>query len=199
MTDDDDVILESLRTRLKAEKLDRPPCASRVEVEVFEKAIGLALPAFYKRLLTEVANGGFGPGFGLVGIPPSGHVDDDLGGNLRDAYLAGRSCQQPEWRTPCGLLPLCNWGCGIFSFIDCLSEVGRVVTDEVFENRIEFTETSPSLAGWLAAWLSGVDLDAAMHRVVGYREILNPFTKQPISFPVRERIGRRLDFEDRTS
>jgi len=195
----DDRVLESLRARLRADGLPYPACASPAEVEVFEGAVGFSLPAFYRRLLTEVANGGFGPGFGMVGIPPSGHIEDDLSGDLREFYLAGRAQPELEWRTPCGLLALCSWGCGVLSYVDCFSERAAVVTNEASENRIEFTETSPSLADWLAAWLSGVDLKAAMHRVVGHRQGVNPFTKEPISIPILERLGRRLDFNGRWS
>jgi hypothetical protein len=82
--------------------------------------------------------------------------------------------------------------------VDCSSDVGAVVTDELlFGDQVEFTETSPALSSWLADWLSDIDLEAAMHRIVGYREGINPFTKQPIKIPLRERLGRRLDMRER--
>jgi len=192
----DDELLNLLTLRVRTAGAERP-CATMSEIADFERAVSLALPTFYKRLLTEVGNGGFGPAYGLLGIPPNGYSDEDVGQDLRDAYLEGRACPETAWRTPRGLIPLCNWGCGVWSYIDCLSDRGAVVTDDLFEDRLEYTETSDALADWMAAWVRGEDLDAAMHRVIGQREGINPFTKQPITMPVRERIGKRLDLDGR--
>jgi hypothetical protein len=190
----EDLLLEQLKARLDGEGQNR--VVTVAEVKSFEQSTGLQLPPFYVRLLTEVANGGFGPGFGLIGIPP--YVDDDLRSDLREAYLEGRACDDVALRNPEGLLYLCSWGCAIYSYVDCTSATGPVVTDELlFGDQLEFTETSPGLAMWLADWLSGVDLESAMHRVTGYRDGTNPFTRQPIKIPIRERVGRRLDMSSR--
>jgi hypothetical protein len=191
---DEDLLLARLGERI--DDAHRCPVATAEDVKSFAQATGLALPPFYTRLLTEVANGGFGPGFGLIGIPP--YFDDELRSDLSEAYLEGRGSHDPALRNPDGLLYLCSWGCGVHSYVDCSSAVGAVVTDELlFGDQVEFTETSPALSIWLADWLSGIDLETAMHRIVGYREGINPFTKQPIKLPMRERVGRRLDMRDR--
>jgi hypothetical protein len=190
----DDALLEELRQRLASEdgsRVHRPATASAVAR--FESDVELVLPTFYKRLLTEVANGGFGPGFGIIGIPPDGYVDDDLGGNLLEAYLEGRKCEELPWRMPRGFLPLCNWGCGSFSLIDALSPDAAVVTEDVLEDRIEYTETAPALALWLERWLSGAKLEDEMYEITGHRRGINPFTRQPMDFPLRRRIGRKID------
>ena len=196
---DDDVVLERIRARIAGLR-DRSACgpATTSEIASFEGLVDLRLPRFYARLLTEVGNGGFGPGYGIIGIPPNGCVDDDLrASNLAEAYLSGRRCDERGWRTPRGLLPLCNWGCGIFSYVDALSDDAAVVTDEVLQDGIEFTETAPSLAAWLSDWLDGVNLEEEMHEIVGYREGVNPFTNQPHRFPVRRRRGARVDVASR--
>jgi hypothetical protein len=41
-----------------------------------EKRLGFALPTFLRRLYLEVGNGGFGPGYGLLGIGKNGSHDD---------------------------------------------------------------------------------------------------------------------------
>lgn len=192
----DDDVLNMLTLRVRTTGADRP-CATISDMTDFEREVGLILPTFYKRLLTEVGNGGFGPAYGLLGVPPNGYSDEDVGPNLRDAYLEGRACPELPWRTPRGLIPLCNWGCGVWSYVDCLSDRGAVVTDDLFEDRLEYTETCDALADWMAAWVHGEDLDAAMYRVIGQREGINPFTKQPIAIPIRERIGKRLDLTGR--
>jgi hypothetical protein len=191
---DEDRLLERLQARLDDNRRHRT--ATAVEVKSFEQATGLRLPAFYARVLTEVANGGFGPGFGLIGLPP--YVDDDLRTDLQAAYLEGRACDDLSLRTPHGILYLCSWGCGTYSYLDCTSPLGSVVTDELlFGEQLEFTDTSPALSVWLDDWLSGVDLETAMHSIVGYRDGTNPFTREPIKIPIRERVGRRLDMRDR--
>jgi hypothetical protein len=194
---DDGQLLEALRVRIRCDATAVSPCATLAEVEDFQRVADLTLPAFYVKLVTEVANGGFGPGCGLIGIPPGGYVEADLREDLLNAYLHGRVCPDLAWRTPRGLLALCTWGCAIYSYVDCLTELGAVVTDEVFDDRIEYTETASSLAGWFADWLSGHVLEAAMHEVIGYREGTNPFTKEPIKIPRTVRIGKRLNFADR--
>ena len=197
---DEDVLVARIRAKVAAssERPLRAPATAN-EIADFEAAVDLRLPQFYVRLLTEVGNGGYGPGFGIIGIPPTDYVDEDLraGNNLAEAYLSGRRCDERAWRTPRGFLPLCNWGCGTFSHVDALSEDAVVVTDQVSDDRLEYTETAPSLAGWLSDWIAGVDLGGAMYEIVGYRDGVNPFTKAPLRFPLRRLRGRRVDVDGR--
>lgn len=190
-------MLRLLRVRVEAGARVCPSAATATDIAEVERALGLRLPAFYVRLLTEVANGGFGPGFGLIGIPPHGFIDDDLGGNLVETYLQGRACEDLAWRTPRGLLHLCNWGCGTFSYVDTLSASAAVVTHDVLEDRVEYTETSVALAEWLSDWVAGVNLEDAMYETIGDRDGINPFTKKPMKIPIRRRLGRRLEFATR--
>jgi|SRR5688572_17066529 len=195
---DESALLHQLRDRIAGgeRREDHPPATMSAIAEA-ERVLGLRLPQFYVRLLTEVANGGFGPGYGILGIPPDGFADQDAGGTVVDGYLRGRAGGDPAWRTPRGLLYLCNWGCGAFSYVDALSPAATVVSDETFADRVEYIETAPSLAGWLSDWLSGVDVEASMREVVGQREGVNPFTGKPHSFPISRPRGRRLDFAER--
>jgi hypothetical protein len=52
-----------------------PPPVNRQAVTAAEDRLGFALPSLLARLWAEVANGGFGPGYGLFGLE-GGHVDD---------------------------------------------------------------------------------------------------------------------------
>jgi len=77
--------LESLIARIKARVADPlravdaatwiepmprvSPYATAAEVDAAEVALGFAIPALLRRLYTEVANGGFGPSYGLEGVP----------------------------------------------------------------------------------------------------------------------------------
>lgn len=68
------------RTRLRA--------ATREEIEEAEFKIGSPLPPILALLLRDVANGGFGPGDGLLGVGHGGHKYNgaDLNLNLPDLY-----------------------------------------------------------------------------------------------------------------
>lgn len=76
------------------------------------------LPALLKRLLLEVANGGFGPGYGLIGV---GDGYPDFGnGSLENIYAKSHAkygsfrivIEEPH------VVPFCNWGCAIYSCLD---------------------------------------------------------------------------------
>jgi hypothetical protein len=138
-----------------------PPPATPAQLERAEASLGLAVPDALRRLYGEVANGGFGPGYGLVPIermvaeyqelcevmPPTGH----------------------PW--PVGLLPVIHhdpdW--------DCVeASTGRVVAfdwEEVDEDIDEpqfaraFRELAPSIEAWLEEWVASpnpAERDAAM-------------------------------------
>jgi len=57
----------------------------------------------------NVGSGGFGPGYGLLGV---GSAHEGESENIVDAW----SSFALDRRT---LLPLCTWVCAIYSFIDC--------------------------------------------------------------------------------
>ena len=56
--------------------------ASPDELEVAERSLGFPLYSFHRRLLAEVADGGFGAGFGIYGVGADGYRDEQLGGGL---------------------------------------------------------------------------------------------------------------------
>lgn len=68
------LFLDDYRRRLLKEWGREPfrPVVDRADVTELEKKIGFELPRILVRVLTEVSNGGIGPGDGLFGIPPNG-------------------------------------------------------------------------------------------------------------------------------
>lgn len=124
MTDDE--VLAKVCARAVAEARGPLwPVATSAHVERAELRLGFALPTFYRRMVTEVANGGFGLWGGLIGIPPDGYVDRDLGESNVD--LQSRAAEDEFDRLPYGLLFLCNWWCAKYSFLDprCSSSTRR--------------------------------------------------------------------------
>ncbi len=198
----DDEVLEFIRTRIATDTSRGPQRIARLsDIADAERVFRFELPPFYVRVLTEVANGGFGPGCGIIGVPPEGFQDSDLDASLTEAYVRGRATEEVGYRQPRGLIHLCNWGCAIFSYLDCEARPARVVTHAPrahgLAEGLEYTESSPSLATWLEAWALGVNVGAEMYEIVGHREGINPFTKMPIRLPKARLKGARIDFSSR--
>jgi hypothetical protein len=103
------------------ERLPRPVRASVDAVEECEAVLGRRLPALLRRLYLEVGNGGFGPGYGILGVR-DGHRDD-TGRTSVDLYRAWRG----TWPQRTGTrLAVCHWGCAIYSLVDCADPDGQM-------------------------------------------------------------------------
>jgi hypothetical protein len=131
----DEAIVAAIRRRLQAKITDMGRASSSglspgdsVEIANDEKRLGFPLPPLMKRIYVEIGNGGFGPGYGLIGL--TNGVPDDSGNTAPDIYgqLRGADRDDPNWRWPQALLPICHWGCAILSCVDC--------TDSSFRMRI---------------------------------------------------------------
>jgi len=124
-----------------------------------EKDLGFQLPDLLKRLYLEVGDGGFGPGYGMFGAKSGHHLSDEPF-TLAEIYHTNHNGDWPDM-----LVPICDWGCIIWSCIDCSHENYPVVmmfwdwTDPetgkechgYLSEGIEFRE-------WIEAWADGVDL-----------------------------------------
>ena len=128
------------------------PASPEAIVEA-ERALGYPFPRLLRRLLLEVGNGGFGPGYGVIGV--RGGATDPYGRTLLDAYREFHSLRRAESLSD-ALLPLCDWGCGIVSFVDCASAHGDMwacdpnpgVEDDTFRQPLTLVE-------WFAGWVDG--------------------------------------------
>lgn len=95
------------------------PPATPEQIATTEAALGFALPPLFKQILAEIGNGGFGPGYGLFGVD-GGHPDYDHK-SMAEVYA---QTQSPTAHgdfplLPEKIVPVCNWGCGIYSCLDC--------------------------------------------------------------------------------
>lgn len=127
-----------------------------------ERQLGFAIPTLLAQIYTGVGNGGFGPGYGLLGL--QGGALDDLGHDAITLYCLYRQTDptDPDWAWPVGLLPICHWGCAIYSCVDCAQADSPV---RVFDPNAHngawtrcFIPHKNSLESWLSAWVSGVSL-----------------------------------------
>jgi len=149
---------DSLRTK------SLPSVATVASIVAAESAIGLKLPPLLCRMYTDIANGGFGPGYGLIGV--AGGATDDIGNSLVDLYSGSQSAQFrkrfPTW--PTGIVRFCYWGCAMYSAIDCLTpnyavyhfEPNPDEADLGFANCL--IPHNRSFDEYVAAWLDDHDL-----------------------------------------
>ena len=156
-TSDEMTLIERLR-----EKAPGRQTATPAQIEAAEAQLKQRLPELLREVYIEVGSGGFGPGD--AGLFP-----------LASALLPGR------------LYPLCDWGSGILSALDCTKPEAPVIRidpnmpkadvpvrvpealhfDRAAEVKSACWVESPSLAQWLTDWLDGQPLFYAAYRGAG--------------------------------
>lgn len=164
--------IHRLRDRLAADPLSRdvmgnafralPPTSPAAVVRA-EAALGFALPSTLRAIYLDVANGGFGPGYGIMGV--EGGFTDDRKMTVVDryrAFLAPDACD-PGWQWKPSWLPFCHWGCGIYSIVDAgernavsfidpgSKDIGAPMSSVVLPHKDTLDE-------WLDDWMNGRDL-----------------------------------------
>ncbi|MEU8007189.1 SMI1/KNR4 family protein [Catellatospora sp. NPDC049111] len=118
MTEDE--LLDLLRARVAAAPAWRGPVelATPGAIAEAEHLIGLPLPPLLRRIYLEVANGGFGPRDGVLGVGENAWSDD--GGDIVDHY--GDFSSAPGH--PRGLVPVYEVGCAIWWLLDFRDPAG---------------------------------------------------------------------------
>ncbi len=157
------------------------PPATEEHLRLSEEAMGFPYPSLLRTLYLRVANGGFGPAYGLVGAfcgyADAMHKEKQHKYILRDSIVYPsfpeemtfidieqyeKQYSEPKqvyldpqvW--PMHFILLCNWGCGYFSFLH--ARTGHVYY--VGEGYL-FHQTD-SLEEWFEHWLRGENLEQVM-------------------------------------
>jgi hypothetical protein len=169
----DDELIAELNGRRKAGqqlcadsphfKADFAPL-SKASVVKAEKRLGFQLPTLLRRLYTEVANGGFGYSYGLLGL--SGGMLNEDDNDAVSQYLMYRKPDpdDPYWQWPSSLLPAMHLGCAMYHCIQCDSNAAAVTWFEPNPHcdgetwDTSFIPFAPTLAEYLSVWLSGSDV-----------------------------------------
>jgi hypothetical protein len=136
-----------------------PGPAHEAWLATIEGRLGVALPPALRRVYLEVADGGFGPGEGLL---PLAHVASQYE-ELRSPGM------MPDGRSwPVGLLPLVSMDPGW----DCVeASTGRLVAfdPEELDERVSdrrwaaaFRELHPSVEAWLTDWVGSKTQEEVM-------------------------------------
>lgn len=99
------------------------------------------LYAFPARLYLEVGNGRFGPGYGISDVNRLIRAREDY-------------CPNPESTVPPALIWIYEFGCDIWSLVDCRERAGRMwVWDGNREHGSELFQQDQTLTDWFALWL----------------------------------------------
>jgi hypothetical protein len=153
------------RPRVKNTYPRRPARVATVaQLRDTESQLGFHLPPLLWRIYAEVGNGGFGPGYGLIG--GVGGAVDDRGDTIVAAYQGrvGPDPQDPTWHWPAQLVPLVSWGgavytCGNFALTDCpLIEFDPGRAERRAPMSQAFITHDRTLHQYLEAWISGHDV-----------------------------------------
>ena len=157
------------------------PVASKGDLLKAEAELGFVLPPLLAKLLLEVSNGIAGFSYDLMGLQ-GGCASDS--GTLVDAYLSFRSSddyQTGPWKA--GLLPFCNWGCAIYSCVDCADSSYPVFT---YEDSGAWPERY-ALPEFFEMWLKGKVVFSQENVEVVTKEGTNPFTGKKMTIKGRRR------------
>ena len=138
------------------------PPASASNLQRAEALIGCSLPETIVHIYSAVANGGFGPGYGLVGIGGGRVGFTDWRGQRHCEQQYAILRQDPDFSWPVHLLPLCDWGCGIFSCADAShpdAPMHTAFSDLLCDDPPHaVVPANCTFAEWLRAWADGRDL-----------------------------------------
>ena len=161
-----DEVAERIRTRCQLQ------CAPATEEQIVatEHALSFALPPELRHLYLHLANGGFGPDGGIIGVM-GGFSSSGIGGNLLEAYRAWAtetsvdyrryergSGTQKRYELPSHvwsdrLLPLSDLGCVRTAYLD--KGTGEVLRGGPISNdTYVLWPQAPSLAVWLEQWIA---------------------------------------------
>jgi hypothetical protein len=147
-----------------------PAPASVSDFRRAEALLGCTLPPAIAHIYSAVANGGFGPGYGLVGIGGGRPGFSDWRGqrHCEDEYVILRDDAGITW--PAQLMPLCDWGCGIYSCADASRPDAPIFTafcDALYDDPSHAVmPANCTFAGWLQAWADGEDLWEALNSAI---------------------------------
>lgn len=147
------------------------PPVTEQQLAQTEQALGFSLPPLLCALYTQVANGGFGPGYGLMGaiggFSEAGDIVDNYLFYSRRAtlidldddekrILAGETLELPETVWPYALLLFCDWGWASASCIDCRTRRVFLMRSGKRDLHYRLQLQAHSLEDWWEMWVLGI-------------------------------------------
>ena len=180
-----EALIQAVRTHLltkQGREIPFPP-ASIEAVEEAERALGFRIPELLKSLYLLLGNGGYGPGrlAKIVGVQGGFAASAGTLAAVYDDLRRGAKYLGMEWRS-C-MLPFCDWGCAMFSCVDCNDAQSEIYF-------CEECRTQPmgfGIEGFIQRWLRDEDLLECAQWEEKTTEMINLFTKKKMMVK-----GRRL-------
>lgn len=136
----------------------RPPNApiSQEDLDVVEKSLGFALPEIIRRISTEVADGGFGPDWGINRLKHPSQLPFGPHWMVEMSVESWHRLYHEEADTMLARFPerfvrYCEAGCNISICVDCTT-ARMFVDDPNSETPIEYQDHT--IEEWLANWLA---------------------------------------------
>ena len=142
------------------------PPISHADVDHVERQLGFRLPSLVRRLSTEVADGGYGPDWGINRLRHPRNVPfddyDDARMSVEGLHAYFQRDTSPEgqaWLAACPrhFIRYCEVGCNISVCVDCTTETGALFLDDpnLGEDQADCIRLMPeSLEEWLWKWLN---------------------------------------------
>jgi len=119
MTDEE--LIEAVRASLAGRNVPDP--ATEEAVLEAEAAIGFPIPQILRRVYLEVANGGFGPRFDVMGVRGHNYF---VGGDYADIVECYGSPDTNDPFPMSGKVWLLDWGCALWSLCDFSTPEGMM-------------------------------------------------------------------------
>ncbi|MDP1798539.1 MAG: SMI1/KNR4 family protein [Planctomycetaceae bacterium] len=138
---------------------------SLADVDSVEQQLGFRLPTILRRLSTEVADGGYGPDWGINRLkhPPNYPFGPfwDVEMSAESWHRLYREADDEESRKwlasyPQNYIRYCECGCNISIGVDCATDAGKLLVDDPNESESPAGGLKPlseSIEEWLWKWL----------------------------------------------
>ncbi len=170
--DPDRAVENYVRKEFRDRNKDRPQATAKPPITLdllqdFEEIAEILFPNDLSRVYLEVGNGGFGPGYGLLGFSNTINMEHDSRkrwDTIDDYYLGHKHSKEMgygrDWSEY--ILPICTGGCDCLGIVDLRDERVGFVQHELFEflepleNIIEWKAIS--VKSWFEAWMNGEHL-----------------------------------------
>jgi hypothetical protein len=164
------------------------PVAAKA-LKAAEQAIGLKLPELLRAIYLKVGNGGFGPEYGFVGIKGGAKLD---GYTLETCYQKMLKLEKENsvWRWPQQLLPVANYGCGMWSCVDCAYQKLPMVLWDPNNLDADLSDADARLNWGNSFWDQGLSLKTWLEGWLAEEQPPEP--KWPSESWMRKRLGFRL-------
>ena len=140
-------LLGRVAARARSEVGELPSRLGDGAIRRAERALGFTLHPLLAAVYREVANGGFGPDYQLLSL-----IDGPAGQDATNTYLRKRAeGEGTDWAWPRKVLPILDWGDGMYACVDCHSEQGTVLLFEPNpgDPNLAWYVDTPTLADWL--------------------------------------------------